>query len=151
MGPKASANHGLPQRVTTVVDRPSSSPTTAPDPSTTRRWLRAPATPVPISGGCVRATAKANTAFRKKAAVVIAAIASTIGTRTGPRSTWKDLPWSACSLRSSIASQIHVAGRICTRVRRQWENTSLSPWNSMLKAPAASASGASHRRERLRR
>src|SRR4029078_12268279 len=31
------ANHGLPQRVTTMVDRPSRRPTTAPDPKTTAR------------------------------------------------------------------------------------------------------------------
>ena len=69
----------------------------------------------------------------------------------GPRSTWNDLPCRAWALRSSIASQIHIAGRIWTSVSRQLENTSFTPSKSISRAPTASARGASQRRERLMR
>src|SRR4051794_39556042 len=93
--------------------------------------------------------AKANTALRKKAAAVIAAIRATAGMTIGPLSTWNERPCRTWALRSSIASQIHIAGSTCTRVRRQLENTSLTPWKSIRRAPTASARGASQRRERL--
>ena len=80
-----------------------------------------------------------------------AMISGPIGIRTGPQSTVKDLPWSTCALRSNIASQIHIAGRICTSVSRQLVTSSLSPLNSMAKAPMAKASGAYTRRDSLRR
>src|SRR3954454_25074828 len=93
--------------------------------------------------------AKANTALRKKAAAVIAAIRATAGMTIGPLSTWNDRPCRTWALRSSIASQIHIAGSTCTTVRRQFENTSFTPWKSISKAPTARARGASQRRERL--
>ena len=71
--------------------------------------------------------ANPNTAFRKKLPAVSAVITSTSGIRIGPRSTWNDLPCRACAFQSSIASQIHTAGRIWTSVSRQFENRSLTP------------------------
>ncbi len=50
---------------------------------------------------------------------------------------------------SSMAAQIHMAGMICTRVRRQLVTRSLSPCSSMTNAPTMRARGASQRRERL--
>ena len=44
-----------------------------------------------------------------------------------------------------MATQIHMAGRIWTSVKRQLVNRSLTPWKSMAKAPTTRASGASHR------
>ncbi len=44
-----------------------------------------------------------------------------------------------------MAAQIHMAGRICTRVSRQLVTSSLTPWNSMTKAPTTRAKGASNR------
>ena len=49
-----------------------------------------------------------------------------------------------------MASQIHMAGRTSTRVRRQLENSSFTPWNSMTNAPTTKANGANIRRDRLR-
>ena len=72
-------------------------------------------------------------------------MASRIGTSTGPRRMWNSFPWSTWTLRSSIAAQIHMAGRISTRVRRQLVTSSFTPWKSMAKAPTTKASGASHR------
>ena len=69
----------------------------------------------------------------------------------GPRTTVKDLSCSVCALRSIIASQIHIAGRICTSVSRQLVTSSLSPLNSITNAPTANASGANTRRVLLRR
>ena len=43
-----------------------------------------------------------------------------------------------------MAAQIHMAGRISTRVRRQLVTSSFKPWKSMAKAPTTKASGASH-------
>ena len=77
-------------------------------------------------GGWRAATiANANTALRKKLAAVIVMIARPIGMSTGPRSTWKDLPCSTWALRSYVASQIHIAGRIWTSVSRQLVKSSL--------------------------
>jgi hypothetical protein len=87
----------------------------------------------------------------RKHAIVIATIARQIGIRIGPRIPSNDLPWSTWALRSNIASQIHIAGSTCTRVRRQLDNSSRSPPNSSMNAPTATASGASARCERLRR
>ena len=78
-------------------------------------------------------------------------MARPIGIRTGPRSTLNDLPCRVCALRSNIASQIHIAGRICTSVSRQLDTSSLSPSNSITNALIANASGANTRRERLSR
>ncbi|HCU95637.1 MAG TPA: hypothetical protein DHU96_24155 [Actinobacteria bacterium] len=50
-----------------------------------------------------------------------------------------------------MASQIHIAGSICTRVSRQLENSSFSPPNSITRAPTAKAKGANSGRERLSR
>jgi hypothetical protein len=83
--------------------------------------------------------------LRKKLAAVIATIARFIGTRTGPRSTWKDLPCSTCALRSAIASQIQIAGRSCTSVSRQFLTSSRRPLKSSAHAPIANASGANAR------
>ena len=94
--------------------------------------------------------AKAKTALRKKLAAVRAVTASTHGIRIGPLRTWNDLPCSTWTLMSSRASQIHMAGRTWTRVRRQLVKSSFTPWNSMRKAPTISPSGASQRRRRLR-
>ena len=69
--------------------------------------------------------------------------------RTGPRMTWNCLPWSTWSLMSSMAIQIHMAGMICTSVRRQFVTSSFRPWNSMRNAPTISARGASQRRRWL--
>ena len=74
-----------------------------------------------------------------------------IGMRTGPRSTLNDLPCRVWALRSNIASQIHIAGRICTSVSRQLDTSSLRPVNSITNALIANASGANTRRERLSR
>ena len=63
---------------------------------------------------------------------------------------WNCFPCSTWSLMSSIATQIHMAGRTCTSVNRQLVKRSLSPWKSMRKAPTIMASGASQRRERLK-
>ena len=63
--------------------------------------------------------------------------------------TWNCLPWSTWILMSSMATQIHMAGMICTRVRRQLVTRSFSPWNSIKKAPTMRASGASQRRRWL--
>ena len=57
------------------------------------------------------------------------------------------LPWRMWSLRSTIPSHIHIAGRIWISVSRQLEKTSPSPWKSIVNAPTTSASGASHRRD----
>ena len=62
--------------------------------------------------------------------------------RIGPRRTRNVLPCSTCALRSIIASQIHIAGRISISMRRQFENSSRSPVNSMANAPTRKASGA---------
>ena len=78
-------------------------------------------------------------------------MARPIGIRTGPRSTLNDLPCRVCALRSNIASQIHIAGRICTSVSRQLDTSSLSPSYSITNALIANASGANTRRERLSR
>ena len=86
--------------------------------------------------------ANANTEFRKKLAAVMAAIRRTIGIRMGPRRMWKACPCSRCALKSTIAIQIHMAGRICTNVSRQLENRSFTPSNSITKAPISRASGA---------
>ena len=64
-----------------------------------------------MSGGPGLAIANANTALRKNAAAVIAAIKATIGITIGPVTTWKERPCSACAFRSSMASQTHIAGR----------------------------------------
>ena len=50
---------------------------------------------------------------------------------------------------SNMANQIHMAGMICTRVRRQLVTRSLSPCSSMMNAPTTRPRGASQRRERL--
>ena len=78
-------------------------------------------------------------------------MARPIGIRTGPRSTLNDLPCRVCALRSNIASQIHIAGRISTSVSRQLDTSSLRPWYSITNAPIANASGANTRRELLSR
>ena len=104
-----------------------------------------------ISGGRGPATANANTALSRKLATVSATITSPIGIRIGPRSTWNERPCSTCSLRSNMASQIHIAGRIWTSISRQWDTIRRSASNSSTKAPTARASGAKMRRERLRR
>jgi hypothetical protein len=49
-----------------------------------------------------------------------------------------------------MAAQMSMAGRTCTRVSRQLVNRSLTPWNSMAKAPTARVSGASSRLRWLR-
>ena len=49
-----------------------------------------------------------------------------------------------------MATQIHMAGRIWTSVRRQLVNRVLTPWNSMANPPTRRASGASHRLRWLR-
>ena len=48
-----------------------------------------------------------------------------------------------------MAAQIHMAGRTSTTVSRQLDKTSLSPSNSMAKAPTAIPSGAKMRRRLL--
>ena len=65
--------------------------------------------------------------------------------RSGPRRMWNSLPRRAWAFRSSMAAQIHMAGRIWTRVSRQLVNRSFTPWNNMAKAPTTRASGASRR------
>ena len=50
---------------------------------------------------------------------------------------------------SSMAAQIHIAGTICTSVRRQLVTSSLSPRNRRRKAPMMRARGASQRRDSL--
>ena len=50
-----------------------------------------------------------------------------------------------------MASQIQIAGRSCTSIRRQLDTSSLSPSKRRAKAPIAKARGANTRRERLRR
>ena len=60
--------------------------------------------------------------------------------------TWNRLPCSMWTLMSSIATQIHMAGMICTNVSRQLVTRSLTPWNSIRNAPTIRASGASQRR-----
>src|SRR5438552_9299920 len=78
------------------------------------------------------------------------AISNTMTNTSGPRITWNDFPWKTCSLRSTIAIQIHIAGRSWTSVRRQFVNSSFRPWNSMTNAPTTSASGAKIRGGRRR-
>ena len=63
--------------------------------------------------------------------------------------TWNWRPCSRWILMSSMAAQIHMAGTICTRVRRQLVTSSLSPRNRRRKAPMIRASGASQRRDSL--
>ena len=89
-----------------------------------------------ITGGPGPAMAKAKTAFRKKHAAVIAATASTSKTTTGPCTTWKESPRSTWAFRSSMASQIHIAGSTWTRVSRQLVTSSFTPSNSITTAPA---------------
>ena len=50
-----------------------------------------------------------------------------------------------------MAAQIHIAGSSWIRVSRQFVTRSLIPTKSMAKAPTHTASGASHRRDRLSR
>src|SRR3954447_12248717 len=77
--------------------------------------------------------------------------ASTSGMRTGPFSTWKDFPCSACAFRSNITAQIHMAGRACTSRRRQFEKSSFRPVNSIARPPTTNASGLKIGRFVLRR
>ena len=80
-----------------------------------------------------------------EAADVSPAMTSRTSLSSGPRRMWNSLPWSAWAFRSSMAAQIHMAGRICTRVSRQLVKRSFTPWKSMAKAPTSRASGASQR------
>ena len=99
----------------------------APDSAIGIKCRRACATAGRISTRAGCEIANANTALRKKLATVSVTMARPIGIRTGPRSTLNDLPCRVWALRSSIASQIHIAGRICTSVSRQLDTSSLKP------------------------
>ena len=144
------ANQNLPQRSTTMVAKPRARPTGTPQPRMVRRWVWASAKAGRISGLPGLATASPKTALRKKLAAVMAVMARMIGTSRGPRKTWNSLPCRTWTFRSSMAAQIHMAGRIWTRVSRQLVNRSLTPWKSMAKAPTTRARGASQRLRRLR-
>ena len=85
-------NHGRPHRVTTIVAKPSARPTTEPETRIGTRRLQASSRAARMSGSPGRATARANTALRKKAAAVIAAMTRMIGMRIGPRITLKSWP-----------------------------------------------------------
>src|SRR5262245_56584917 len=68
---------------------------------------------------------------------------------TPPPHARNSLPLNTCVLRSSSASQIHIAGSTWISVSRQFEKSSFRPWKSITKAPSAKTSGAKIRRERL--
>ena len=148
--PNESVNQPFPHRVTTNAENPRASPTPNPrrgssggEPGPARRPDGSPA--------CrIWAMAKANTALRKKLAAVIATTARRRGISSGPRTMSNCLPRNTWTLRSSIATQIHMAGRIWIRVSRQLVTRSLTPWKSTAKAPTTRASGASHRLRWLR-
>jgi hypothetical protein len=72
-----------------------------------------------------------------------------MGIRTGPLTRRNDAPCSRCNFRSSMAAQIHMAGSIWTKARRQLNSSSRRPWNSMARAPTANARGARMRRRWL--
>ncbi|MGN6872356.1 MAG: hypothetical protein ACTHMY_28535 [Solirubrobacteraceae bacterium] len=129
----------------------SAAPTIAPEPAICTLWARNFAAAALSDGGGDWVTANANSAFSTKAAMVRPATTRPIGIRIGPRIAWNDLPWSTWNLRSSIASQIHIAGRICTSISRQFVTTSRSPLNSSTNALTAKASGAKARCDPLSR
>lgn len=130
----------------------SAAPTAMPQAAIVARWRRASANAGRTRGGRSGwATANANAAFSRKLVTVKAMMARPIGMRIGPRSTWNDLPCRTWALRSNIASQIHIAGRIWTSIRRQLVTISRRPSNSSTKALTANASGAKYRRRRLSR
>src|SRR5262245_35427822 len=68
---------------------------------------------------------------------------------TPPPHARNSLPLNTCVLRSSSASQIHIAGSTWISVSRQFEKSSFRPWKSITKAPSAKTRGAKIRRERL--
>ena len=81
-------NQGRPQRVMIIVANASSAPTMAPEPRIAPRCCLAWSTPGRTRARPGLAIANANTAFRKKLAIVIAMITRQIGIRIGPRITW---------------------------------------------------------------
>lgn len=144
-------NQGFPHRGTTSVANASATPTIAPEETICALCARTFAAAASSDGGRDWVTAKANSALSTNAATVNATTTSPSGIRIGPRITWRDRPCNACALRSSMASQIHIAGRICTSISRQCITTSRSPSNSSTKALTTKASGAKARCEPLSR
>jgi hypothetical protein len=60
----------------------------------------------------------------------------------GPYQMVNSLRPTRCNFRSSMATQIHMAGMTCIRDRRQSENSSFTPSNSIRSAPTAKVRGA---------
>jgi hypothetical protein len=140
-----TANHRMPQRSTTTAANARSTPTPAPQASTTRRRAHASRIATRMSGDPRCVIAKANVALRKKHAMVIPTMRRIAATSAGPVKILKSLSFNTWNLMSNNATQIHIAGSTCTSVRRQFDTTIFSPSNSMTNAPATRASGASNR------
>ena len=76
-------------------------------------------------------------------------MAMTRATAREPSHTRSSRRLKTCSFRSSMAAQIHMAGRTCKSDSRQSENSNFTPWNSITRAPMAKVSGARYRFDRL--
>ena len=73
---------------------------------------------------------------------MISATTAISGMRIGPRITWNVRPCSAWIFRSSIAAQIHIAGKTSINKSRQFVTSMRTPSKSMAKAPIKKPSGA---------